>query len=117
MSSKYMMDASDFNMHDVVAELDKLPDWVGGNIEEYFPRESMEVNEAGEIIITLRHGNSKVLITPDHSLHARLKAILDSGAGVCIFNQRKFFRLHGTSDEDSYSEVPTKEPHLSTACV
>ena len=68
-----MMDASDFNMHDVaaaVAKLDELPDWVGGNIEEYFPRESMEVNEAGEIIITLKHGDSKVLITPDHILYA-----------------------------------------------
>ena len=51
----------------------------------------MEVKEAGEIIITLKHGDSKVLITPDHSLYARLKAIIDSGASVCIFNQRKFF--------------------------
>ena len=40
----------------------------------------MEVNEAGEIIITLMHEDSKVLITPDHSLYARLKAIIDSGA-------------------------------------
>ena len=33
-----MIDVSDFNMIDVaaaVAELDELPDWVGGNIEEY----------------------------------------------------------------------------------
>ena len=44
----------------------------------------MEVNEAGEIIITLKHGDSKVLITPDHSLYARLKAIIDSGASVCL---------------------------------
>jgi hypothetical protein len=32
----YMMDACDFDMHDVssaVAELDELPNWVGGNIE------------------------------------------------------------------------------------
>ena len=53
----YMMYANEIDMHDVaaaVAELDELPDWVGGDIEEYFPRESMEVNEAGEIIITLR---------------------------------------------------------------
>ena len=59
-----MMDASAFNMNEVaaaVAELDELPDWVGGNIEEYFPRESMEVNEAGEII-TLKHGDSKVFM-------------------------------------------------------
>jgi hypothetical protein len=82
----YMMDANEFDMRDVaaaVAELNELPDWVGGDIEEYFPRESMEVNETGEIIITLKHGDSKVLITPDHSLYARLKAIVDSGASVC----------------------------------
>ena len=33
-----MMDASAFNMHEVadaVAELDELPDWVGGVNEEY----------------------------------------------------------------------------------
>jgi hypothetical protein len=62
----YMMDASDFVMRDVsaaVAELDELPDWVGGDIEEYFPRKRMEVNEAGDIIITLKHKDSKVLIT------------------------------------------------------
>ena len=90
----YMMGASVFNMHEVaeaVAELDELPDWVGGEIEEYFPRESLQINEAGEIIITLKHGDSTVLITPDHSLYARLKAIIDSGASVCIFNERKFF--------------------------
>jgi hypothetical protein len=90
----YMMDASEFDMHGVaaaVAELDELPDWVEGNIEEYFPKESMEVNKADEVIITLNHGDSKVLITPDHSLYARLKAIIDSGASVCIFNQRKIF--------------------------
>ena len=51
----------------------------------------MEVNEAGEIIITLKHGDSKVLITSDHSLYARLKVIVDSGESVCIFNQRKIF--------------------------
>ena len=51
----------------------------------------MAINDAGEIIITLKHGDSKVLITPDHSLYARLKAIIDSGASVCIFNQRRFF--------------------------
>ena len=41
----YMMDASAFNMHEVaeaIAELDELPVWVGGDIEEYFPRESLE---------------------------------------------------------------------------
>ena len=49
------------------------------------------INEAGEIIITLKHGDTKVLITPDHSIYARLKAIIDSGASVRIFNQRTFF--------------------------
>ena len=61
-------------------------------MEEYFPRESLEVNEAGEIIVTLKHGDSKILITPEHSLYARLKAIIDSGASVCIFNQPKYFQ-------------------------
>ena len=59
----YMMDANEIDMHDVaaaVAELDELPDWVGGDIKEYFPKENMEVNKAGEIIITLKHGDSKV---------------------------------------------------------
>ena len=54
--------------------------------------ESLEVNEAGEIIVTLKHGDSKILITPEHSLYARLKAIIDSGASVCIFNQPKYFQ-------------------------
>ena len=61
-------------------------------MEEYFPRESLEINEAGEFIVTLKHGVSKILITPEHSLYARLKAIIDSGANVRIFNQSKYFR-------------------------
>jgi hypothetical protein len=92
----YMMDANEIDMHDVaaaVAELDELPDWMRGDIEEYFLKENMEVNEAGEIIITLQHGDSKVLITPDHSLYARLKEIIDSGASTCVFNQRTFFNV------------------------
>ena len=50
------------------------------------------MNEAGEIIVTLKHGDSKLLITPEHSLYTRLKAIIKSGASVCIFNQPKYFR-------------------------
>jgi hypothetical protein len=50
------------------------------------------VNEAGEIMVTLKHGDSKILITPEHSLYARLKAIIKSGASVCIFNQPKYFQ-------------------------
>jgi hypothetical protein len=92
-----MMDASSrvFDMSDVatvIAEADELPVWSADNVEEYSPRESLEVNEAGEIIVTLKHGDSKILITPEHSLYARLKAIIDSGASVCIFNQPKYFK-------------------------
>jgi hypothetical protein len=61
------------------------------SVEEYSTRESLEINEAEEIIITLKHGDSKILITPEHSLHARLKAIIDLGASVCIFNQPNYF--------------------------
>jgi hypothetical protein len=91
-----MMDASfrTFDMSDVAAaisEADELPIWSTANGEEYFPRENLEVNEAGEIIVTPKHGDSKLLITPEHSLYARLKAIIDSGASVCIFNQPKYF--------------------------
>ena len=92
-----MMDASSrtFDMSDVaaaIAEADELPIWSAANVKEYFPRESSKVNEAGEIIVTLKHGDSKILITPEHSLYARLKAIIDSGASVCIFNQPKYFQ-------------------------
>ena len=62
------------------------------NVEEYFPRESLEVNVAGEVIITLKHGDSKIRITPEHSLYARLEVIIDSGASVCIFNQPMYFQ-------------------------
>ena len=53
-----MMDASSrvFDMSDVaaaIAEADELPIWNAANVEEYFPHESLEVNEAGEIIVTL----------------------------------------------------------------
>jgi hypothetical protein len=47
-----------------IAEADELPTWSEANVEEYFPRESLEVNEAGENIVTLKHGDSKNLITP-----------------------------------------------------
>ena len=92
-----MMDAHNdtFDMSAVtaaIAEVDDTPSWIGGDLEEYFPHKSLDINEAGEIIITLKHGDSKILITPDHSLYARLKAIIDSGASVCIFNQREFFK-------------------------
>jgi hypothetical protein len=50
------------------------------------------VNEVGEIIVTLKHGDSNILITPEHSLYARLKAIIVSGESVCIFNQPKYFQ-------------------------
>jgi hypothetical protein len=49
------MMSSGFDMHDVSAAVSEL-DWIGGNLEEYFPHESMEVNEAGEIIITQAWG-------------------------------------------------------------
>ena len=93
----YMMDAHNntFDMSAVsaaIAEADDTPSWIGSDLEEYFPRESLDINEAGEIVITLKHGDSKILITPDHSLYTRLKAIIDSGARVCIFNQREFFK-------------------------
>jgi hypothetical protein len=76
----YMMDAHNdtFDMSAVlaaIADADDIPSWIGGDVEEYFPRKSLEINEAVEIIITLKHGDSKILITPDHSLYARLKAI------------------------------------------
>jgi hypothetical protein len=92
-----MMDASTrrFDMSDVaaaIAEADELPIWNAANVEEYFPCESLEVNEAGEIIVTLKHGDSKILIIPEHSLYVRLKVIIESGASVCIFNQPKYFQ-------------------------
>jgi hypothetical protein len=57
-----IMDVSSriFDMSDVVAaiaEADELPVWSAANVEEYFPRESLEVNEAGEIIVTINHGD------------------------------------------------------------
>jgi hypothetical protein len=54
----YMMDANEIDMHDIAAAVE-LTDWVGGDIEEYFPRDNIKVNEAGEIIITLKHGDLK----------------------------------------------------------
>jgi hypothetical protein len=33
-----------------------------------------------------------MLITPEHSLYARLKVIIDFGASVCNFNQPKYFQ-------------------------
>jgi hypothetical protein len=92
-----MMDALSriFDMSDVVAaiaEADEFPVWSAANVEEYFPCESLEVNEAGEIIVTLKHRDSKILITPEHSLYAMSKAIIDSSASVWIINQPKYFQ-------------------------
>jgi hypothetical protein len=81
-----MMDASSrvFDMSDVaaaIAEADELPVWNADNVEEYFPREFLEINEAGEIIVTLKHGDSKILMTPKYSLYVRLKAIIELSTG------------------------------------
>ena len=41
-----------FDMSDVaaaIAEADELPVWNAANVEEYFPRESLDVNEAGNL--------------------------------------------------------------------
>jgi hypothetical protein len=93
----YMMDAHNntFDMSAVLAEIaeaDVIPSWIGSALEEYFPRKSLDINEAGEIIISLKHSDSKTLITSDHSLYVFLKAIVDSGASVCIFKQRESFK-------------------------
>ena len=63
-----MMDASSriFDMSDVaaaIAEAEGLLVRSAANVEEYFPRESLEVNKAGEIMVTLKHEDSKILIT------------------------------------------------------
>jgi hypothetical protein len=54
-----MIDASSrrFDLSDVaapIAEAYELPIWSAAIVEEYFPRKSLEVNEAGEIIVILK---------------------------------------------------------------
>ena len=52
----------------------------------------MVLNADGLIEITLKRGDSSILITPEHDLYAVLRAIIDSGGGIGIFNQRRWFR-------------------------
>jgi hypothetical protein len=52
----------------------------------------MVMNADGSIEITLRRGDSSILITPEHDMYAVLRAIIDSGASISIFNQRHWFR-------------------------
>ena len=54
--------------------------------------QNMCMNADGSIEIILRRGDSKILIDPTNTLYAKLKAIIDSGASVCMFNQRRYFK-------------------------
>jgi hypothetical protein len=52
----------------------------------------MVLTANGSIEITLKRGDSSILITPEHDLYAVLRAIIDSGASISIFNQRHWFK-------------------------
>jgi hypothetical protein len=82
-----------------IAEADDIPSWIGGDVEEYFPRESLEINETGEIIITLKHGDSKILII-SCVLASKLLLTL---VLVCVHFQSTAIlqRLHSTSVNDT----------------
>jgi hypothetical protein len=46
----------------------------------------------GSIEVLLKRGDSRILIDPTHTLYAKLKAIIDSGASICMFNQHRYFK-------------------------
>ena len=67
-----------------VAETLDKPCWEDSVIDEYIPREWLQLNKNGEILITLKHGDVNVLITPEHELYAKVQAIIDSEASISI---------------------------------
>jgi hypothetical protein len=46
----------------------------------------------GSIEIILKRGDSSILIDPTNTRNAKLKTIIDSGASICMFNQRRYFK-------------------------
>jgi hypothetical protein len=49
-------------------------------------------NADGSIEITLKQGDSSILIAQEHDLYAVLRANIDTGASISILNQRHWFR-------------------------
>ena len=82
------------NVDELLAAITEISDTIPlpGAVETYDPLDHMVLNADGSIEITLRRGDSSILITPEHDMYAVLRAIIDSGASISIFNQRHWFR-------------------------
>ena len=51
--------------------------------------QNMCLTADGSIEIILKRGDSSILIDPTNTRNAKLKTIIDSGASICMFNQRR----------------------------
>jgi hypothetical protein len=82
------------DVHELLSAITELSDDIPppGAVDTYDPLDHMVLTADGSIEITLKQGDSSILITPDHDLYAVLRAIIDSGASISIFNQRHWFR-------------------------
>jgi hypothetical protein len=82
------------DVHELLSAITELSDDIPppGAVDTYDPLDHMVLTADGSIEITLKRGDSSILITPDHDLYAVLRAIIDSGASISIFNQRHWFR-------------------------
>jgi hypothetical protein len=54
--------------------------------------QNTSMNADSSIEIRLNRGESSILIDPTNTLNVKLNAIVDSGASICMFNQRRYFK-------------------------
>ena len=56
-----------------------------GAVDTYDPLDHMVLTADGSIEITLKRGDSSILITPEHDPYEVQRAIIDSGASISHF--------------------------------
>jgi hypothetical protein len=69
------------NVHELLSAITEISDNITlpRSVETYDPLDHMVLNADGSIEITLKRGDSSILITPEHDMYAVLRAIIDSG--------------------------------------
>ena len=82
------------NVYELLSAITEISDPIPlpESVETYDPLDHMVLNADRSIEITLKRGDSSILITPEHDLYTVLRAIIDSGASISIFNQLYWFR-------------------------
>ena len=76
------------NVHNLLTAITELANPIPppGAVDTYDPLDHMVLTADSSIEITIKRGDSSILITHEHDLYAVLRAIIDSGASISIFN-------------------------------